>query len=231
MKKTKRILVVAAIIAVLALVFTTYFGGYKRAEERYRTEVERLSAELSDLVAAYESASAEVNLSVIHTELRAIGELATVEYMYTNAGKYSDPKQLFGYDIPFTTKSFIAKWDGVIKAGVDVTRISVEPDEEEKKLVVYLPQAEILSHEIDSESIETLDESDGLFNPVRVEDVRKFDAVSKDSMEQRAIDKGLLEGALERTQEIISGLLNANPAIRENYSIEFSILPEQAQAA
>lgn len=36
-------------------------------------------------------------------------------------------------------------------------------------------------------SIETLDEKDGFFHPVKVEDFRQFDAVSKASMEDRAI--------------------------------------------
>ena len=55
-----------------------------------------------------------------------------------------------------------------------------------------MPNAEILSHEIDNNSIETLDEKDGLFNPVKVEDVRQFDTVSKDAMEDRAIENGIL---------------------------------------
>ena len=36
-------------------------------------------------------------------------------------------------------------------------------------------------------SIETLDEKDGFFHPVKVEDFRQFDAVSKAAMEDRAI--------------------------------------------
>lgn len=35
-------------------------------------------------------------------------------------------------------------------------------------------------------SIETLDEKDGLFHPVKVGDIRQFDAVSKAAMEDRA---------------------------------------------
>ena len=49
-----------------------------------------------------------------------------------------------------------------------------------------MPNAEILSHEIDNNSIETLDEKDGLFHPVKVGDIRQFDAVSKAAMEDRA---------------------------------------------
>ena len=65
-------------------------------------------------MAVYEEASKEVDIRLINSEIQNIGELATIEYMYTDAGKFEDPKSLFGKNIPFTTKSFIAKWDGVI---------------------------------------------------------------------------------------------------------------------
>ena len=57
-------------------------------------------------------------------------------------------------------KSFIAKWEGSIKAGIDISKVIVEKDDME--IVIYIPKAEILSHEIISDSIETLDEKDGI---------------------------------------------------------------------
>ena len=73
-----------------------------------------------------------------------------------------------------------------------------------------MPNAEILSHEIDNNSIETLDEKDGLFNPVKVEDVRQFDTVSKDAMEDRAIENGILDKALKNAEDIIEKLVNSD---------------------
>ena len=56
---------------------------------------------------------------------------------------------------------------------------------------------------IDNSSIETLDEKDGLFNPVKVEDVRTFDTVSKNAMAERAIENGILDKAFENAKEIM----------------------------
>lgn len=81
--------------------------------------------------------------------------------MYTDAGKFEDPKQLFGKNIPFTTKSFIAKWDGIIKAGVDIGKVTVDVNNLEKEIMIHIPKAQIISHEIDSNSIETLDQKNG----------------------------------------------------------------------
>lgn len=222
--KAKLGIAAAVIIVLMAALSLLYFHGYQKAEAKYQAIVDDLNAQLDDRAAVYEEVSTEVNLSVVSAEIKTIGQLATVEYLYTDAGKFSDPKQVFGYNIPFTTKSFIAKWDGVIKAGVDVTKIELSLDDEEKTITIYLPQAEILSHEIDENSVETLDESDGLFNPVKVEDVRTFDAESKAAMEQRAIGNGILDKAYANAEEIISSLLHANPAIGEAYRIVFEPL-------
>ena len=66
-----------------------------------------------------------------------------------------------------------------------------------------MPKARILSHQIDKDSIETLDQKDGLFNPVKVEDVRTFDSVSQDAMEERAIENGILDKAKNIIRKII----------------------------
>lgn len=87
-----------------------------------------------------------------------------------------------------------------------------------------MPNAEILSHEIDNNSIETLDEKDGLFNTVKVEDVRQFDTVSKDAMEDRAIENGILDKALKNAEDIIEKLVNSDVVQEQGYTIKFEVM-------
>lgn len=87
-----------------------------------------------------------------------------------------------------------------------------------------MPNAEILSHEIDNNSIETLDEKDGLFNPVKVEDVRQFDTVSKDAMKDRAIENGILDKALKNAEDIIEKLVNSDVVQEQGYTIKFEVM-------
>ena len=214
---------IAVIVVVLLIIVSAVsLKNYTNAREKIR-ELEAENKRLNDPVVQYEVASNEVDLALIKSEIQDIGELATVEYLYTDAGKFEDPAKLFGKEIPFsfTTKSFIAKWDGIIKAGVKVEEITVEVSAANKEIIVCVPEAEILSHEIDNESIETLDEKNGLFNPIKVEDVREFDGISKDAMEQRAVENGLLEKAQENAESIIYKLINTD-AVRElEYTITF----------
>ena len=215
-KKRKMKFLVWLLVLAAAVIFIVYSTAKIKKLEG---EVDRLS----DPVAVYEEASKQVDISVINADIQDIGELATVEYLYTDAAKFEDPKKLFGKELPFefTTKSFVVKWDGVIKAGVDITQVTAEADDTEKKIVVKLPKAMILSNEIDDDSVEVLDEKDGLFNSIKVEDVKSFDAVSKDDMEQRAIDHGILEKASENAKEIIEHLIQNDVTEESGYTVEF----------
>lgn len=215
----------AIIFAVLVLlIIGGFWKGYVSAKEASEQKIAKLEEEiekLSEPVATYEVASKEVDIALIDATIRGIGELATVEYLYTDAGKFSDPKQLFGHDIPFTTKSFIAKWDGTIKAGVDVNEITTNVDEDRKEIIIYIPKARIMSHEIHDETIETLDEKDGLFNPIEIADVREFDAISKEAMEKRVIENGLLDRAYENAKVIIRKLVENDLTEEMEYTIVF----------
>lgn len=226
MRKYKQKLIFAGVLlgVILLICSIIFVVGYVKAADKYKTVIAELEAEnerLSDPVVVYEVATREINISLINSQIQDIGELATVEYLYTDAGKFEDPKQVFGKNIPFTTKSFIAKWDGAIKAGIDISKVVAEVDDANKKIIVTIPKAEILSHEIDNESIETLDQKNGLFNPVKVEDIREFDAVSKDAMEKRAIENGILDKAYENAKGIIYRLVNTELVQELEYSIEF----------
>lgn len=199
--------ITAVVLVVLMLVvfFKGYSNGAKNSAQTDKT-------------------TTVITIDLIKSEIKDIGELATIEYLYTNAAKFEDPKQIFGVNIPFTTKSFIAKWDGIIKAGVKIDKIIVEINDRKKEIIVHMPKAEILSHEIDNNSIETLDEEDGLFNKIKIEDVRSFDAISKDEMEQRAKDNGILDKAFENAKEIIERLVNNDIVQEQGYVIKFEVI-------
>lgn len=230
-KKIRFIRGTVIILILAAIVLAIFYKGYGSAKEKYERIIQELEEEnkrLSDPIVQYEVAAKEVNIALINTEIRDIGELATVEYLYTDAGKFESPAELFGKEIPlsFTTKSFIAKWDGIIKAGVEVDKITAEVKKERKEIVVHIPKAKILSHEIDNESIETLDEKNGLFNPIKVDDVRTFDAITKDAMEERAIENGLLEKAFENAKEIIYKIIYTDAVEELDYTIVFKVIEE-----
>lgn len=152
---------------------------------------------------------------VLETQLSELRELATVSYRYTNMAQFQNSSDFYGVKIPFTTKSFILTYDGEIKAGVDLGQAHIEVSG--KTLTVRLPEAAILSHEIDEDSMEVFDEKTSIFNPFTVEDFSAFQADQKLAVEQKALDKGLLTEADQKARDSVTALLS--PILPEGYRV------------
>lgn len=139
-------------------------------------------------------------------QLQTVQELVSVEYHYTNMGKFENQVDFYGWKVPFTTKRFLVSYDGLIKAGVDLSGATVEVDEVQKSVTITLPESRILSHEIPEDSIQVFDETRNIFNPITIEDYTGFTRDQKAEVEQRAIDEGLLTGASEKAREAVETL-------------------------
>lgn len=159
--------------------------------------------------------TSELDAVVLENQLTGISELASVTYSYTNMAQFRNSSEFYGMKVPFTTKSFILTYDGVIKAGVDLSAAEVRVSG--TAVTVKLPEAAILSHEIDEDSVEVFDEKTSIFNPFTVEDMAAFQADQKQAMEAKALDKGLLTEAAEKAKISVEALLTA--ALPEGYTL------------
>ena len=132
----------------------------------------------------------------IKNSFKEIGQLAVEEYNFTNVGKFSqDNMSAFGISIPFTDKSFLMTYSGVCKAGIkDISEINIEVNQTEKKVIVDLPNVEVLDTYIDVNSIEVYDQS---FNPIN----QITNETAK--AEELAIKNGLLDKAKVRMEEVV----------------------------
>lgn len=213
---------------VLIIIGSIFIKGYASATEKYEAKLAEKNAKIEELNKKIEElieepdvvnpVTPDIVLDVMNTEIKSIGELATVNYLFTNAAKFTDSKQIKDWNIPFTEKSFIVKWDGQIRAGVVVDEVEITVDDDEKKVTVFIPRAQIFSYSVTR--AEVLDENNNIWNQITIDDKVKFDTETEREMKERAIESGLLEKAQESAQEIIVKLFNANTMISGQYSIE-----------
>ena len=152
------------------------------------------------------SETAKIDTVVLQNQLSEIRELATVTYAYTNMAPVK---------IPFTTKSFILTYDGTVKAGVDLDGAEVSVSG--TTVTITLPEAEILSHEIDEDSMEVFDEKTSIFNPFTVEDFTSFQSDQKAAMEEKALSRGLLAEARAKAVSSVEQLFAA--ALPDTYTV------------
>ena len=203
----------AVLLLIIIILFSIVLNQNKKIKD------------LKDTPMVVNPITTEISLDTIKSKMGNIGELTSQEFFYTNAGKFSDPKEIGNITLPFafTTKSFVAKWDGSIKAGVNLEDVTITTNETSKQIIVKMPKAKILSHEVDSESFEALDEKNGLFNSIKIDDYKKFETTCKTEMEERAIGNGLLEKATTNAQDIIRNIINTDVVAQQNYEIVFEI--------
>ncbi len=146
------------------------------------------------------------DIIAIQGTIENIGELATSEYIYTSCDVHNnDAKKLFGIELGFTASRGIYCYDGVIKAGIDFEKIDIKNSN--GKIVVKMPEAEILSNEVKEESLRTLDEKNFIFNKLSMDDYSDVVSELKSAAEEKAIENGLLKNAENNAEEIIENTI------------------------
>lgn len=217
----KMVIAVVLLAAIFVSITIVYFKTYYSTKNKYEDEIGKLNEEilnLRDQANHLVEVDKTISLSVIESKLQAINELATMEYIYTDAGRFEETEKTFIFK---STKSFVAKWDGVIKAGIDIKDVKLSINEENKEISVSMPKANILSHEIKAETAKVLNEENGVFNKIEVKDVNQLYAKSKMHMEARAIENGILEKAHDNAKITIENLILTIPDVAANYTVAF----------
>jgi hypothetical protein len=180
----------------------------------------------------------ELSAHTIVTEVLPIGEYATLAYHYTSVVKDINAKDIKGWTIPFTTRKYIFTYDGKIKLGIDGSRIRVEEAEQTENetgtelagsqstgglpvIRIFLPPIKILSHEVLDDSIEIFEQSQTIFNEIKIADAFKVTADRKREMEEKVMAGAIVKDAEASTVQQLGALLNSLPGIKGKYELEF----------
>lgn len=153
--------------------------------------------------------------TVVKQQIEEIGELASISYDYTDIVEQSSNNELFGIGIPLTSKEFLLTYSGHIKAGVDMNKAEVSV--EGMRVTITLPQAKILSHEIDEDSVRYWDLKNDVFNKIKWEDRQEARKTLKHDQEEKVAENGLLDRADEQAREGVEAF--SKSFLPEGYSV------------
>lgn len=162
---------------------------------------------LAFLLGKYSSAEVEkpplktIDVTILQSRLEKISELATVQYGYTDVATHTKSEKVHGFKIPFSTSTIILRYDGVIKAGVDLHRARV--DVADTVVTFTLPRPIVISHSVDPSSIKILNQNNGLFSSIKIADFQSFCTAHQDSMEHVAVSAGLLGKAQDNASDAL----------------------------
>lgn len=130
--------------------------------------------------------------SKVLNTIEKVAELSTSKYNYSNIVTITKDKSFKNIKIPFTQKSFIIKYNGIVKGGVNLKDITVV-NNTKNSITININKWGIIEHYIDEENIYVYDIKNALFNRVNVNEVIKELSNSKKEYEKKIIDEGFLK--------------------------------------
>lgn len=135
-----------------------------------------------------------------------IGEFATQAAYCTETSLIDNSRSLGGISIPFTQSKYIYSYDVVIKAGFNFSEIEWEKNNNVIK--VKLPEAKILSSEINLDSFKVYHESESIFNQITMEKSNESLKGLKEKAEKDAVENGLLKNARTNAETLLTGFFS-----------------------
>ncbi len=145
-------------------------------------------------------------------------ELVSVSQDYSIVDKQGDSASFFGlFDIPFTDNSFWYRYEGTLKAGVNLE--TAEIDAQGNNLTITLDPAYIISNTPDMDSSGVLEERNNVLNPIEVGDVDAFQRWCVEQSEAQAIEGGLLDEAQSEAENQLNQLFYT--ALGDDVTVSF----------
>ena len=223
--KKERAYLIAILAVLAAIIGVIIFGLHLRR-----------SAAQAEAAAATPKPTAEQNqgfslvteeetvvLETVQDGLKAMGELVTEEYYFTDIITYSDLNRFLGIKLPWTETSYIASYDGVVRAGIDFAAVKVAAGQRDDgvHLTVTIPKSKIQSTEIDHDSFVLYSEKNGLGNPLSASDFNQSLTELEHDAQKNAVDKGVLTRADEQARLLIERFIQSI-LVEDSYTLEFA---------
>lgn len=153
-------------------------------------------------------AKPHVDAKGLMERLEESSELTVEKNYYTGIARFSEGT------VPLINKNgFSMKYEAEINAGFNLEEVTIEVTDE--AVVVTVPKAEILSINIDPDSLEFYDNKTSLFKTDRKEATKKALQEAQKDAEENATRKGLLEAADKRAEVIFKGILEGGVGGRD----------------
>jgi len=162
-----------------------------------------------------------INISNIENKIISIGELATLQYDYTNIIQYEHSHQIGSWNIPFTQKSYLVSIEGTVKIGLDMSSVSVTVSEQTKSINITIPKAVVLSHELIEDNTRVLEESSGLFNKISISDWATMATAKKQEVEAKIAESDMFTRAENDAVKMLHSFLTGT--VPEEYTVHVTV--------
>ena len=153
-------------------------------------------------------AQPKVDAKSLMERLEESSELTVEKNFYTGIVRFEEGT------IRFIDKNgFNMKYEAEIDAGFELENVNIEVNDD--SVVVTVPEAKILSVNIDPDSLEFYDNQVSLIKTDRKEATKQALQAAQKDAEEHATSKGILEAANKRAEVIFKGILEGGVGNRD----------------
>lgn len=144
--------------------------------------------------------------SKVLNTIEQVVELSTSKYNYSDIITIKKDKSFKNIKIPFTEKSFIIKYNGIIKGGVKSKDINII-NNTSNSIIIEIEKCSIIDHYIDEGNVYVYDIKNALFNRVDVNEVIEELSNGKKAYENKIIKEGFIKEIKESTTKSLKSSL------------------------
>lgn len=152
-----------------------------------------------------------------------VAQLSTLECSFHNVAEfYDDGTQIFG-GLSVGYKKAWFEYDGSVTLGVDASKVEVGDPDENGKVVVTLPEAEVQDCKVRADTFSDVYAETGLTTKLTSEDqTAALDVAQKQMVESAKGNDNLMEQARSRAALLLKAYVeNVGKAIDKSYSVAF----------
>ena len=142
---------------------------------------------------------------VLNTITQVI-DLNTVKYNYSNVITVKKDKSFNEIKIPFTQKSFIVKYNGVINGGIKPEDVKIVKNTSDE-IYIEIEKCRILDHYIDDSNLYVYDINSSIFNRLEIQEVLEDISKYKKEYEVKLLEEGFLDEIEKNTKSSLQNLL------------------------
>ncbi|MBP0968349.1 MAG: DUF4230 domain-containing protein [Oscillospiraceae bacterium] len=163
--------------------------------------------------------------------LQPTESLLKMTYCYTDSDSFETHNEMFGKKVPFTTESVILTYDGTICMGIDPDAIVYTVDPENRQIIAALPQPEILSHDLDEDSIQYYDVKSSIFRSTSFADyAAQIRSIKQEVCDRVVKDREFDRLTTENAQTVIRSWLSGHEVTKE-YTVVFTVSEADSEPA
>lgn len=154
-----------------------------------------------------------------------ICELATLKCYYHNVLEDEiQPNGLFKYGLfQYGYKKFWMEYNGIVKVGINVNDVVINKPDEQGVIRIYVPNAIILSVDVDEESMSDIIDDTGVLTAITTEDQAKAYSQAQKIMHKNAKkDTNILNAARKNAKELLKRyVIKVGAQMGQSYTVEW----------